>query len=218
MSLSLTALRVCLRLLLSLAASALALLSSPLLSLSLLSLPLLTLTLLPLARLTLLSLLSASLLPLLLAVLPSLIRLRRPLAALSACALLTLLPLATVLTLLAGLRLLAALIAAIGEPALRVICALLLTLAHAFVHRFQAADEIARAIGGLRLLTLSVARLRGRLRLLQTLAQIRDVRTDLLLGGVHPIRGSGARLLLRVPKLFLDLAATQRVSRTLQRT
>jgi hypothetical protein len=122
-------------------------------------LALLSLSLLALLSLALLSLLSLALLALLAFPLPLL---RLLLSLLSA----TLLALATALVLLPGLPLLALLIAALGESALRTIRTLFLTLAHALVHRLEAAHEIARAIRGLCLLPLSAPGLRRGLCLL----------------------------------------------------
>jgi hypothetical protein len=139
------------------------------------------------------------------------------LAALITLRLLTLLTLSPGLILLAALRLLALLIAALGESALCAGRALFLTLAHALVHRLEAAHEVARAIRGLRLLALSVAGLCGGLRLLQALTEVRDVCSDLLFGRVHPVSRGGARLLLRVPKLLFDLAPAECVGRALER-
>lgn len=178
-----------------------------LLSLTLLSLALLSLALLPLA-----------LLSLLLSVLSALALLRRALATLTTLGLLSLLRLSlpTVLTLLTVLRLLALLVAAFGESTLRAGRALLLALAHALIHGLEAANEIPRTICRLRLLALSIAGLRRGLRLLEPLTEVGDVGTDLLLGGVQPIGGSGARCLLRVAEFLFNLAAAQRVGRALE--
>ena len=94
---------------------------------------------------------------------------------------LTLLPLLVLQTaLLALLTLLLSLLPVL--PLLRLLRALL----HALVHRLQALHEIARLVRSLLLLRTTTV-LRNGLRLLQPLSEIRDVRADLLLRGVHPI-------------------------------
>ena len=101
---------------------------------------------------------------------------------------------------------------------LPLLSALFGALTHAFVHRFQSTNEITRAIGGLCLLSLTIRALGNALCLLNLLAKVRDVGTDLLLGGVEPIRRHIAYLLLRVPDLFFDLAASERIGRRFERT
>jgi len=93
---------------------------------------------------------------------------------------------------------------------------LLRALAHAFVHRLQAADQIARLVSRLRILPLRVASLRRGLGLLQPLTKIGDVAGDLLLRLTHPIRRRVSRLLLRVPQLLFDLSTANRVSGVLE--
>ena len=94
---------------------------------------------------------------------------------------------------------------------------LIRALTQPLVERLQTANEVACLVRGLRLLTLTVAALRRRLRLLQTLTEIGDVGADDLFGRIQPIGGRIAHLLLRLTQLLLDLPAAERIRRRLER-
>src|SRR5262249_12448777 len=119
--------------------------------------------------------------------------------------LLALLPLATLLSLLVLL-------------ALATLCAILIrALTHSLVQRLQPAHEIARTVGGLRLLALTGAVFRRCLRLSDALREIVDVRADHRLDRVEPVLLRVAHVLLRVPELLLGLSPAERIGRGLQR-
>jgi hypothetical protein len=94
---------------------------------------------------------------------------------------------------------------------------LLRALTHTFIHRLEAAHEIARFVSRLRILTLTVAPLRRSLCLLDALAKVRDVTRNRLLRLIHPFRRRISRLLLCVSELFFDLATANRIGRMLER-
>ena len=177
--------------------------------------------LLPVLLSALLSVLLSVLLPVLLTLLIALRSAILLLIALLAVRLLTVLLtaglLSILLTVLAILlaRLLAILLAVLlALPAIRAV--LLGALTHALVHRLETTHQIARLVGGLRILTLLIAPLRRRLRLLNALTEVGDITGDLLLRLIHPARRLISRRLLRIPQLLLDLAAADRVGRVLE--
>src|SRR5262249_50749370 len=134
--------------------------------------------------------------------------------------LLPLLPILALGPLLALSILLLALLAVLALLSLLtlLIRVLLRALTHAIVERLEAAHEIARLVRSLRLLPRRVAALRGLLRLLQPLPEVRDVAGNLLLIRIHRVLlpAAGGKL-LGVAQLLLDLPSAERVGRTAQR-